>query len=294
MDTAAGLFDYFCSHRTYKMIYHIVVGDMAAAPLAEAIAAMPEMAGEIVVIRDLLNVGPLKKTEESQKFSELRSAFWQLVAPNDKSPVQVDDTERILQVSSAMAGDEGLKVWLWVAPWPADICTWLWLTKYFGKYPGRFSVVNIAGLPFLDTNGKVFYPKNISELEPKELVKARRLARAVSYAEVETDEEEWRKLTEGNAGVRTLESGKRIGQKGDDLYDAHLISFCSQQFQKASKIVNQALTKFNIPTGDLYLGWRLRELVAQDKLHMQGDPAKTLKDFDVKLPSATLEFAENA
>jgi len=274
------------------MIYHIVIGDMAATPLAEAMNMMPEMAGEIVVIRDLLNLGPLQKTEEGQKFSELRSAFWQQVAVNEKTPVQVDDTERILQVSAAMAANEDAKVWLWCAPWPADICTWLWLTKYMGKYPGRFYIVNIAGLPFLDNNGKVFYPKNISELEPKEAVKARRLARAVTYAEIETDGEEWRKLTEGNAGIRTLEGGKRIVQKGEDHYDAQLLSFCSQQYQKASKIVNQAMAKFNIPTGDLYLGWRLKVMAGQDKLQMQGDTTKALKDFDVKLPSGLLEFGD--
>ncbi|MBX2905829.1 MAG: DUF1835 domain-containing protein [Taibaiella sp.] len=274
------------------MIYHIVVGDMAAVPLQEAIQDNEELAGEVVVIKDLLNVGPLQKTEEGQKFSELRSAFWQQVVVNDKTPVEVDDTERILAVSAAMAANEEHKVWLWVAPWPADICTWLWLTKYFGKYPGRFFVVNIAGLPFLDANGKVFYPKNISELSPREIIKARRLARQVSYAEIETDGEDWRKLVDGNSGIRTLDGAKRITGRADDYYDAQLISFCSQQFQKASKIVNQALSKFNIPTGDFYLGWRLRTLVAQDRLHGQGDTAKGLKDFDVKLPSATLDFGE--
>ena len=265
---------------------------MAAAPLAAALQDNVELAGEIIVIKDLLNIGPLQKNEEGQKFSDMRSAFWQQVVPNEKTPVQVDDTERILAVSAAMAANEDVKAWLWVAPWPADMCAWLWLTKYLGKYPGRFYVVNIAGLPFLDANGKVFYPKNISELSPREVVKARRLARQVSYAEIETDGEDWRKLVEGNSGIRTLEGAKRITGRADDFYDGQLISFCSQQFQKASKIVNQAMTKFNIPTGDLYLGWRLRTLIAQDRLHGQGDAAKTLKDFEVKLPSTTLDFGE--
>lgn len=275
------------------MIYHFVVGDMAAAPLAEAIATTPEMEGEIIVIRDLLNVGPIKKTEDGQKFSDIRSAFWQEVAPNEKSPVQVDDMERVLAVSAKMAANEEDKAWVWVAPWPADICTWLWLTRYLGKYPGRFFVVNIAGLPFLDEQGKVFYPKNISELQPKEIVKARKLARTVTYAEIETDGEEWNKLVKEDAGVRTLEGGKRIVSRSDEHYDAQLTSFCSQQFQKAARIVSQALAKFQIPTGDLYLGWRLRQMAAADKLRIQGDPLKMLKDFEVKVPSGELEFGES-
>lgn len=265
---------------------------MAAVPVAEAVVGNSEMAGEVVVIKDLLNLGPIAKTEEGQKFSDLRSAFWQQVIPGDKNPTLVDDTERILTVSAAMAHNEEAVAWLWVAPWPADICTWLWLTKYLGKYPGRFFVVNIAGLPFLDANGKVFYPKNISELAPKEVVKARRLARPVSYAEIETDTEDWRKLTDDNKGIRTLEGGKRIVSRNADHYDTQLLSFCSQQFQKASRIVSQAMGKFNFPTGDLYLGWRLRELINGDLLRAQGDATKTLKDFEVKIPSGLLDFGD--
>ncbi len=263
---------------------------MAAAPFAEAMNMNEDLRGEVVVIKDLLNVGPLKKQEDGQKFSELRTAFWQEVVPGEKSEISVDDMERMLKVSAAMAADEQIQAWVWLAPWPADTCTLLWLTKYLGKYPGRFYVVNVAGLPFLDDNGKVFYPKNISELNAREVVKARRLARPVSYAEIETDAEEWQKLVTEDAPIRTLDGGKRITSRKADYYDAHLFASCTAQFQKASRVVNQAMTKNNIPTGDLYLGWRLRQMAAGDKIRMQGDPNKTLKDFDVKLPEATLNL----
>jgi hypothetical protein len=65
---------------------------------------------------------------------------------------------------------------------------------------------------------------------------------------------------------------------------------CTDQFQKASKIVTQTLAKHNIPTGDLYLGWRIKEMVLQDRLRTQGELNKSLKEFEVKLPSSTLEF----
>ena len=80
------------------MIYHFVVGDHAAQPLQEAILTEPSMAGEVVVLRDILNVGPLQKAE-GQTFSELRSAFWQEVVINEKNPAQVDDMERLLEVN---------------------------------------------------------------------------------------------------------------------------------------------------------------------------------------------------
>jgi hypothetical protein len=270
------------------MIYHIVTGDMAAAPLRDAIANDETMAGEVIVIKDVLSVGPLQK-EEGQKFSEMRSAFWQDVVINEKNPIQTDDMERLLEVSAAMAKDEEAKVWVWIAPLPADICTYFWTIKYMGKYPGRFFVLNIAGLPFLDENGKLFYPKSIADIPVKEVVKARKLARPVTYAELETDGEEWRKLTADNAGIRTLEGGKRVVSRTDDYYDSQLAGFATPQYQKASKVVSQALAKFNIPTGDMYLGWRLRKMAEAGKLQLQGDVTKTLKDFDVKLPGGAAD-----
>ncbi len=265
------------------MIYHIVTGDVAAAPLKEAIVNEPSMAGEVIVIKDVLSVGPLKK-EEGQKFSELRSAFWQQIVVNEKNPVQVDDMERLLETSLEVSKNEEAKIWIWMAPWPADICTYYWVLKYLGKYPSRLYVVNIAGLPFLDEQGKVFFPKSLGEIQPKELIKARRLARLVNPGELEVDTDEWRKIEAANSGIRTLEGGKRLNSKTEDFYDNQLGSFISHQYQKASRIIAQALVKFNIPTGDLYLGWRLRKMVEAGKLELQGDTTKALKDFEVKLP----------
>jgi hypothetical protein len=267
----------------FKMIYHIVTGDHAAGPLKEAIVKEPAMEGKIIVIKDVLSVGPLQK-QEDQKFSDMRSAFWQQVVLNEKNPIQVDDLERLLEVSLALSKNEEDIVWLWMAPIPADVCTYYWTLKYLGRYPGRFFVLNIAGLPFLDENGKVFYPKSIAEIQPRELVKARRLARPVMPAELEIDEDEWRRLVTENAGIRVHEGGKKIVSKSEEHYDNQLASFCSQQYQKATKIVGQAMSKFNIPTGDLYLGWRLRQMAEAGKLQLQGETAKGLKDFDVKLP----------
>lgn len=268
------------------MIYHIVVGDVAATPLQEAAMSEPSMQGEVVVLKDILHVGPLKK-EEGSSFSELRSRFWQKVVVNEKNPVEVDDMERLLEISNAMYKDETIQAWFWMAPAPADVTAYHWMLPYLSKHMGRFYLVNIANLPFLDENGKVFYPKSIGEILPKELVKARKLARQVTFAEVEVDGEEWRKLVDENAGIRTHNGGKKLASQSEEYYDSQLLSFCSHQYQKAHKIVNQAMNKYGIPTGDLYLGWRLRSMANNAQLQLQGDVNKTLRDFEVKLPGST-------
>lgn len=272
------------------MIYHFVVGDEAAKPLQEAIDQEPSMAGEVVVLRDVLSVGPLQKAD-GQTFSELRSAFWQDVTGSDKIQIVVDDMERLLEISKAMYDDPEIKAWCWMAPIPADVCAYHWLLHYMSKHMGRFFLINIAGLPFLDENGKVFYPKSLSYILPKEIIKARKLARPVTPPEVEVDGEEWRRLVQEDTGIRTAEGGKKLLSRSEDFYDKILLGFCTQQFQKASKIINAAIAKHGVPTGDAYLGWRLRKMAETGQIKLQGDTNKTLKDFDVKLPSAVI--AEN-
>jgi hypothetical protein len=72
-------------------IIHLIVGDVAAKPLMEACAEHEAMSGEVVVLKDILHVGPLKT--EGLGFSEGRSLFWNTVAEN-QSNIQVDDLER--------------------------------------------------------------------------------------------------------------------------------------------------------------------------------------------------------
>lgn len=267
------------------MIYHIVVGDMAAGPLRDAVEAEPSMQGEVVVMKDILHVGPLLRAE-GQSFSNLRSTFWNRVLPYEKDPVAVDDMERLLEISSELYKDGDAQAWFWMAPWPADVCAYHWLLFYLSKHLPRFYLVSIAGLPFLNGEGKVYYPRSLSEILPRELVKARRLARPVTPAEVEIDGEEWRRLVAANDGVRSYEGGKKLKGHGEDYYDALLLAGCGTQWAKAARIIAQSIGKQAVPTGDLWLAWRLRELAASGKLALKGDPSKSLKDWELRLPES--------
>ena len=266
---------------------HIIVGDTTAIPLTEAVTTFPELAGEVIALKDLLHLGPLAKAE-GQTFAETRTTFWNEIITEEKLQQPVPDMERILELSKKMYEDPTLQVWLWMAPWPADVAAYYWLLKYMGKHPGRFFVINIAGLPFLNEKGNVFFPKSLSEILPKELLKARRLARAVTPAEYETDGDEWQKLVTDNAGIRTLDGGKRLTNQPITHYDKLLLSYCTPTFQKASRLINTVFSKNpTVPTGDTFLGWRLREMAKEGTLTLQGNPDKALKDFEICLPGET-------
>jgi hypothetical protein len=272
------------------MTYHFVVGDHAAKPIIEVLSSNDS--NNVVVLKDILNVGPLLK-EEGQTFSQMRSAFWQEIAPNEKLEILVDDMERMLAVSKEMYENEAANAWFWMAPLPADICAYYWLLHYLSKHNGRFHLLNIAGLPFLDEQGKLYFPKSIAELSAKEILKATKLARPVSNSEIEVDTYEWKQIQAQNAAIRSMGGGKKINNNTVDFYDHLLLAKCTNSFQKAQKIIHAAIGKENnIPTGDLYLSWRLRELVNLGTLQIQGENGKSPKDFEVKLFEETKQEEE--
>lgn len=259
--------------------YHFVVGDMAAKPIIETLSG--QAGNEVVVLKDILNLGPLVK-EEGQSFSELRTAFWQNITANEKQDFALQDMEQLLSVSKEMYENEEVVAWFWMAPLPADVCAYYWLLHFLSKHKGRFLLVNIAGLPFLDDNGKLFFPKSIAEIASKEISKATKLARIVTPSEIEVDTYEWKNIQTINAAIRSLGGGKKINNHAVDFYDDLLLAKCTNSYQKASKIVQAAIGKeSSIPTGDIYLLWRLRALVELGALQMQSN--KNPKEFEVKI-----------
>lgn len=241
-------------------IIHTVVGDLAAIPIQQAIEQDQQLSGSCLVLKDILNVGPLY--QEGKGLSELRSQFWQRVHPEDHKEIIVDDLERLMQVSSQLSNQDDQVVWFWMASLPADLMAYFWLLHFLRKHQGRFYVINIAGLPFLDEKGKLFYPDSIASVPSKEIIKAKKLARAVGASEWETDGEEWARLRAEGDGVRTFEGGKKLASRPIDYYDAYLLEAMGNEGQKANKIVGEAMKKTRIPTGDTFLHWRLREMAS--------------------------------
>ena len=129
---------------------------------------------------------------------------------------------------------------------------------------------------------------------PREAVKAQKLARAVTLSEFEVDPDEWKRLAEENATVRILEGGKKIVSKEENFYDQDLVRNITGEWQKVWRIVSNTLHRMKIKTGDVFLYWRLRNLVGEGKLAINGDISKGWKDVELKHQEARqMELSEN-
>jgi hypothetical protein len=270
---------------------HIVFNEADVNILQQAIELDESLQGEVLLVRDDYAVGPIKDIF-SEESIEVRKNWWREVLSGgdgdggvDKGIV--DDNKLVADLIEKLNADAEEKVWIWAAQNKHDVSGYYWLMSQLKAFQGRIYILYLNNLPFINEKGNIFYPEWISHIQPKEMLKAKKLSRLITTSEFEVDPDEWTKLCNEEKGVRLLEGGKKLIQKDESFYDAELKSFISNDWQKASKIIHNFLHKAKHTTGDMFLLWRLKQLLATDVYDVQGE-VKNMKDFEVKKKAGVL------
>jgi hypothetical protein len=259
---------------------HILVGHEAAKNLEEAFALDENLKGEIVVLKDTLGVGPIHPNED-EKFIEIRTSFWKDLDTSFPEEEQVLD-ENTIKLLAVKAQREEEPLCFWMSPCVTDVCAYFWLLTYLKQFPGMLHTINIVGLPFLNEKGQLFYPTNFSQIPAKEFLKTKRLLKEVTPAEYEVEGDEWARLQQENAWVRTYEGGKKIVSKDVSFFDTLIKNSLTDEFQKAHKVVNETMKKITQTLSHLFIEWRIKELIKANSIVINGDMAKHFKDFEIK------------
>ena len=101
--------------------------------------------------------------------------------------------------------------------------------------------------------------------------------------QLEVDPDEWKKLCNENGMVRILEGGKKLVSKEVTYYDKDVLNAITAEPQKLQKIFSNLFSKQKVKTGDVFLVWRMRQMINAGTLEVQGDWAKGWKEIVLKL-----------
>lgn len=269
---------------------HIVFNAADIDVLKKAIELDESLQGEVVQIKDDYAVGPIENIYVGEGIEARRQWWREVLAGGDYDGSvdngDVDDYKTVAELVGTMRRNPDEIIWVWAAQNKHDVSGYYWLLNYMAEFQGRVFILYLNNLPFINEKGLIFYPEWLHVIPPKEFLKAKKLARPITLSEFEVDPDEWKKLMQENKGVRILEGGKKLGHHDYDYYDADLKKFIGTDWQKASKIINQFLSKNKQTTGDAFILWRLKQLIAAGEYDIQGEP-KGMKDFEVKGKSAT-------
>jgi hypothetical protein len=268
---------------------HIVFNTADVDVLQKAIELDESMAGEVLEIKDDYAIGPINEIYTEEGASIRKEWIKGVLAGGDYDGLVekgvVNDEAVVESLKSKLDEDPEEIVWIWAAQNKHDVCGYYWLMSQLKDYQGRIFILYLNNLPFINEKGQIFYPEWLHVIPPKEFLKAKKLARPITLSEFEVDPDEWKKLQGENKMVRILEGGKKLAQYDEDFYDADLQKYITGEWQKGSKIIHQFLHKNKHTTGDAFLLWRLKKIITDKQLDVQGE-LKAMKDFEVKLTSA--------
>ena len=269
---------------------HIVFQHADVAALKKSFELDESLRGDIVEIKDDFAVGPITDIF-SEEGIEARKHWWRevLLGGDYDGKVdsgQIDDMKTVSELVEKFNDNPEEVAWIWTAQNKHDVSGYYWLMSQLKDFHGRVFILFLSNLPFINDKGHLFYPTNIFEIPAKEFVKAKKLARPITLSEFEVDPDEWTRLSNENKGVRTLEGGKKLIQHGYDYYDTELLKFITPDWQKVNKLYHSFFSKSKDTTGDAYLLWRLKLMIADEKIDAQGE-IKGMKDFEVKLKENT-------
>lgn len=276
---------------------HIVFQEADVPALAKSFELDESMRGDILEIKDDFAVGPIEDIYNPERIEQRKQWWREVLAGGDYDGAgddgHVNDQKTVVELIDKLLSDPEEIVWIWAAQNKHDVSGYYWLISQLKNFQGRIFLLYLNNLPFINEKGSIFYPENLFEISPREFIKAKRLARPVTLSEFEIDPDEWSKLQSESKGVRILEGGKKLEQYDYEFYDTELRKFFSADWQRASKIIHQYLNKAKHKTGDAFLLWRLKGIIAAGGLDVQGE-VKNMKDFEVKTKSAQPETVETS
>jgi hypothetical protein len=273
---------------------HVVFDSNNEAALQKAIELDETLVGDIVEIKDDYAVGPLENIYEIDGY-QARRDWW--TALLDYSPYQdqiniVDDKLAVHQLLRTLEENPEEIVWIWMGQNAHDVCGYYWLMSQLKELQGRILVLYLNNLPFINEKGSIFYPTYLHEIQPKEFLKAKKLARPITLSEFEVDPDEWKKTCSENAMVRFLEGGKKIVGKEISFFDADILSNITNEQQKLSRILSNTLNRMKVKTGDVFIVARIRVLATFGKIEVTGEWQKGWKDISLKFADGSISSME--
>ncbi len=264
---------------------HIVFGRSARGTLAHS--GEFDLDGiRLICMDDMLNIGPLCDVDAGEHRVEEREKWLSKLYEMDDWPYEPPvsgDIDKIRMLADEP--EKNGKIFLWTGVRASEILSTARLVCHLPETGAEILVPDFPNVPVKNICGETIYPATLSVTAPEQVRDIFKSFKRVTDRQLSEWKKLWGESLSSDATLRIIDEHGHIAEKSEAYFDPVLESYCTDEFQKAARVIGRTLadTYFNI--GDGYLNWRLKQLVASRKLEARGTLGMA-REYEVRLPGA--------
>lgn len=262
-----------------KKDVHVVFGYQAGATLAQS-GILDLKDSEIVVLLDMLNIGPLCDLYSQEGIEKREDYFLHIF---DHSPYNDNGVKSDIEKIKAIAEHD--KIYLWLGNAEYEIISTSRILHHLSKLEADIFLVDYSNIPVQLGHEVIIYPKSLSILAAEQVKTVAQYFKLLDSEALQKWSVTWEKLLSENSLLRVVDEHGEILHKDLSYFDPILTAHCKNIFQKAARVIGQTLGtmyEMNSFIGDSYLNYRLKQLVLDKKLDSKGE-LKEIRDYEVRL-----------
>ncbi|NRR21182.1 DUF1835 domain-containing protein [Brevibacillus sp. MS2.2] len=273
--------------------FHICFGLSAYGTLRSVFRKQNLLQTEsIICIEDDFSVGPLHQLETAtgmnKRIEWIHSFFKRVeaISPEDLTTVKA---YLLRNLSFPAQIPDGSNVILWHGQNASDSIGIHYIVSMLQDKSLSFETIDITAfsvnydykLRNRDGNEVSYVLKSVGALPPNFVMDAYQVKKNMPAPLVQSHIHEWEKWSQSDSTLRVYKQGEVL-EVSEDFYDASILEYASKEFQKAARVIGTVMGESDQCIGDMYLTYRVHELIKQGLLQYQGE-LMPLRRLEIRL-----------
>ncbi|OAB29933.1 hypothetical protein PMSD_19130 [Paenibacillus macquariensis subsp. defensor] len=277
-------------------VIHISFGDSAHGNLKNVFQKSNKHQNEqIICINEDFSIGPIYKLESNEGMQKrkqwLKELLTQIGPVSDTDYLDWIETT-ILKSNSQLAIEipSNSKVILWHGGNTSDEIGLRFVSFLLQNKNIQFEEVDVTEysrhieykVRDLQNKEIPYVIRSLGEMPSERILDALQMKKSVSHTKIEGLINDWEEWSQTKDLLRRLLDGKVVAVS-EDYYDESILENTSNEYQKPSRVVGEVMGKSDQSIGDMYLTFRVYQMIQQGKLSYQGN-LESSREFEIRLP----------
>ncbi|MBV7274873.1 DUF1835 domain-containing protein [Clostridiaceae bacterium UIB06] len=270
-------------------IIHIVFSESAEGCFKQAISKKIINGDKLIALYDNISNGAINNLKDVKN----RSVWWNELNEEedyfyyDKNELE-DNYKKFYSNISEINSEDA--VYLWYGHCDREICGMLYTLHLLKDKEVNLYGINVSDKIIENNQGRVFtyIANSASEIIVERLGEYFKLAKKIEIGEHERLLDNWRKLTKENSILRSYKNGEMLSVS-EEYFDKEILKFTDKEYKKSARIVGDVLGNTEPRISDVYIFWRVKQLVKSDKLGYKGKFG-VMREMEICITNEGLEY----